>query len=378
MRALLAMLVVASHLLLYSGVTPGMVWKPLRWLTMGGMAVDVFIILSGFVIFLLLDRARETPGIYLWRRFMRLFPAYLCCLAIGVAMVPVAADWLRALPWHDQGEIVRLTRVWESVAAHFPAHLVMHLTMLHGVLPDEILPRSSAALLGVAWSLSLEWQFYLVAPFAYAMIRRPLGAWFWGAAIIGSAVFAAFIKSRYAGEWALTYRPSSFLPLKAHLFFVGGVSYFAHRALMKARFKMPSAMLPAAVTGVLLFTDTRALGIWFTVLAAQWVARSHPADAASRFVCGVLNSRFLQHVGQMSYSVYILHTAFIYLGLHALMLLPVTWTRWTFVAGLTIFVLPLIWVGASLLYRYVEKPAIEFAKRRHPWGWRSSPTLAPG
>ncbi|MCR6657613.1 MAG: acyltransferase [Opitutus sp.] len=378
LRALLAMLVVSSHLLIYSGVTPGMVWKPLRWLTMGGMAVDVFIILSGFVIFLLLDRARETPGVYLWRRFMRLFPAYLCCLAIGIALSPVAADWLRALPWHGQDEIVRLIRVWESATAHFSAHLFMHLTMLHGVLPDEILPHSGTALLGVAWSLSLEWQFYLVAPLAYAMIRRPLGAWFWGGAIIGSTVFAAFIKSRYAGEWALTYRPGAFLPLKAHLFFVGGVSYFAHRALVKARFRMPRAMLPAALTGVVLFVDARALWIWFTVLAAHWVARSHPVDTASRFVCGVLNSSFLQRVGLMSYSVYILHTAFIYVWSHALVLLPVTWTRWTFLAVLTMLVLPSIWVGASLLYRYVERPAIEFAKRRHPLAWRSSPTLAPG
>ncbi|MST94839.1 MAG: acyltransferase, partial [Pedosphaera sp.] len=44
-----------------------------------GMAVDIFLILSGFVIFNLLDRG-ETYGVFITRRFFRLFPAFLLSL----------------------------------------------------------------------------------------------------------------------------------------------------------------------------------------------------------------------------------------------------------------------------------------------------------
>jgi len=51
--------------------------------------------------------------------------------------------------------------------------LLAHLTMLHGAVPDQILPGSSITYLPPAWSISVEWQFYLVAPFLFAFLKRP-------------------------------------------------------------------------------------------------------------------------------------------------------------------------------------------------------------
>ena len=50
----------------------------------GDKAVDVFIILSGFVISLLLLREREPYRTFLWRRFLRLYPVYIVCLVGAV------------------------------------------------------------------------------------------------------------------------------------------------------------------------------------------------------------------------------------------------------------------------------------------------------
>jgi len=55
------------------------------------------------------------------------------------------------------------------------SHLLAHLTLLHGALPHNILPASEYMFLAPAWSLSLEWQFYLIAPiWIWALCRFPL------------------------------------------------------------------------------------------------------------------------------------------------------------------------------------------------------------
>lgn len=61
---------------------------------MGGVAVFVFIILSGFVITHLLFTKRERYLSYLVRRAFRLFPAYLVCLAISLALAPLIGSVL--------------------------------------------------------------------------------------------------------------------------------------------------------------------------------------------------------------------------------------------------------------------------------------------
>jgi peptidoglycan/LPS O-acetylase OafA/YrhL len=40
--------------------------------------------------------------------------------------------------------------------------------MLHGAVPDVLVRNAPSAFLIPAWSVSLEWQFYLVAPLVYA------------------------------------------------------------------------------------------------------------------------------------------------------------------------------------------------------------------
>src|SRR3954471_23741358 len=81
LRGLLAWWVVAGHLLVVAGIPGAALPLPFRILLRGDIPVDVFIILSGFVIFMLLDKGRDTFPSFITRRFFRLFPTYLCCLS---------------------------------------------------------------------------------------------------------------------------------------------------------------------------------------------------------------------------------------------------------------------------------------------------------
>ena len=95
--------------------------------------------------------------------------------------------------------------------------------MLHGLVPHSLLPDATGAFLGPGWSVSTEWQFYLVAPLAVALCRSAAG---WR--VLGClSVLVCFVGFNYLGfASSLRNDTASMLGFKAHYFFIGGVLYW--------------------------------------------------------------------------------------------------------------------------------------------------------
>lgn len=55
-------------------------------------AVDVFIILSGFVIFFMIDNKRQPYFQYITQRFFRIFPLYLLVLVASTILINFTRD----------------------------------------------------------------------------------------------------------------------------------------------------------------------------------------------------------------------------------------------------------------------------------------------
>ena len=97
LRAYLALWVVVTHVMFFSsaafqGLNPAGALRGLvRLLESGPLAVQVFMIISGFVITVLLDKRRENYAQFIVRRFFRLYPVYL--LLIAVNLVAYAWRW---------------------------------------------------------------------------------------------------------------------------------------------------------------------------------------------------------------------------------------------------------------------------------------------
>jgi peptidoglycan/LPS O-acetylase OafA/YrhL len=237
---------------------------------------------------------------------------------------------------------------------HPEAQLVLHAALLQGIVPDSIWPYTSTAVLGPAWSLTLEWQFYLFAPALIWLLSRK-STWFGTAVLI--IVGAVIWRGGYFGTYAMP----TVLPMAAYIFLIGIVS----RLYLQQLQILPLAPQFAVVIGAmgLLFKDQLWLAIWLAILVVLLQGGSWDAR---RFLPGAmhaaLQSRVVQYLGARSYSVYLVHLPIIQV---------LTWlivSHWP-LSQLQLFFLlialsvPVTLLTSDLLYRLVERPMIRLGAR---------------
>src|SRR4051812_38172947 len=159
MRAYLAFWVLACHVLWLSGYTENSLTGVPKMLGLGYYAVDVFIIISGFVVFFLLDKKNENYRQFIVRRFFRLFPLFIVLFFVSIPLSRVTGSNLtQAGHFWAPDQVELLGRLLESWWRNIQWHIAVHVTMLHGAVPQVVLPDSPSAFLVPAWSVSLEWQ----------------------------------------------------------------------------------------------------------------------------------------------------------------------------------------------------------------------------
>ena len=216
LRGLLAVYVLLSHMMPFVALPERLGW--IAGLFSHGMAgVDMFFILSGLVIMQSLRSFDYRPAPFLIARAARIFPAFLVvfAFAMGVETLETRFD---QMPWIAPNSVAR--EIW---SAGWPkdwwAHVLAHLTMTHGLIPDGSLPFAWVSFLGAAWSLSAEWQFYALMTVLALHFGR--GA---GGEIRLAAIFLAI--AGVGAVWHATAPPElrfsrAFLPNKAHYFALG-------------------------------------------------------------------------------------------------------------------------------------------------------------
>lgn len=364
-RAWLALVVLVSHAFDFTGLG-GFDARSLAgqasWHA-ANLAVDVFIIISGFVICHMRLRRPEPYILYIARRALRIFPVYLICLGIALLTAPILHDAIIAVPWSDG--MMRAFAVAETTQltpTHLPRLLLAYLTLVEGALPDTVLDQTSFRLLPPAWSLSLEWQFYLVAPFWIAFVRTSRGPMISSALAI--VAWVLFERGAF-GPFSLP----SFLPAAAPYFAIGIATRLAlegGRPAARQRHAITAtagAAAPFLLVGWLLgCVHTRdvlvATLLWMllVILITRGSNRRHGSLAF------LLEASWVVAIGRRSFSVYILHWPL----LACLTALSVTVLRLDQVPSF-VFVLALglllTLLGATVLFRSVEEPVIAFGRR---------------
>ncbi len=386
LRGFMAWWVVLGHFLVESGFRGA--WLPSlgRIVTNAGYAVDVFVILSGFVITHLLCTQPVSYREFIARRFFRLYPLFVAALLVGLwTFDAVHGDYFRfaALVQSD----AQSPEMWAGYERNLVAHTLVSLTMLHGAIPTAWLPNAQAALVSPAWSVSLEWQFYLVIPgLLWAFKRYPI--------LTGAAVVFAMAVQRYfsIGDWG------SFLPQHAEFFLLGILSYhlfqFLKRAQQKSRQPIPWVLLtvflvlamaeplrdlvfrPYAVT----VGGWLSLAIWLVAFALVLETHAPAPSALSRRLASVLLNPVAQWLGKVSYSTYLTHYFVIYLIMACLLRSGITVNKYTSLAAMVVAGTPLLIALSWLSHSYIEKPGIALGRLAcaHRWFGAKRPATLPG
>lgn len=358
LRGWLAWIVVLSHI----GITAGARLATARIERIeatGDDSVRVFIIISGFVITHLLLTKRETYADYIARRFLRLFPVYVLALACSAVLSVTTMPSVLASGWVSPSLVIRLaSEQREILAGHAPLHLVAHLAMLHGAIPGNLLANSQYMFIPPAWSLSLEWQYYLIAPFLTAALANR--RWRWPMLVLLLAMALAY-RHRLFGQFAL---PS---------FFPGAVSYFlagiGSRIMIE---RLPeTASYPVLLLGAALalrlvlgqgFTP---FAIWITLLGLIRT-RAEGRDAASRALGLALDSPLARAAGARSYSVYLMHWPILVSAIALCHRLgPASpWPAFMLTGAVTIAATAAV---SQLTWQFIEQPCIRLGGRFTRW-----------
>jgi peptidoglycan/LPS O-acetylase OafA/YrhL len=308
----------------------------------GRAGVDVFFVLSGFIITLIhagdLDAPKGQRGrrvaSFTRKRLLRIYPSYWICTLILLAI-------MFASPTPDRRE--------------HDAGVVLSSFLL--------LPTTGEPLLGPGWSLRHELLFY--ALFGLAIANRRLGfcvlaAWF--AAIGVNMVAIMATGSSFAGglvaNWLLS-------PLNAE--FLAGMGVTA--LLLRTPLRRPLALLGA---GLILFTLSGWAETHWPDIPPNWPPL-HLAYAAATFLillglvarergAGLAVPAALVRLGDASYALYLLHVIVIMVGVfilrHLRPALPVP-------LGAAFPLLVAASIAAALLFtRHIERPLLKRLHRR--------------
>jgi peptidoglycan/LPS O-acetylase OafA/YrhL len=278
-RGIAALAVFFYHLKDYFGGLP--------WLQGSFLAVDLFFIMSGFVIARSYENRLRTGRLGLWSftrvRIIRLYPLYLLACLIGVAYfavkmvvgmddAPTALQMIAALP----GTILLLPSPYTSS---------------WGFTPFPFAPS--------AWSLALEFWFNIA--YAAAIIRFRLAALVILAAISGALlVHQALAFGSFDLGWNIATTPGGIARFWFS-FTLGVIVFRLHR---------PDWVLPPVT---LLFLLPIFAFVAFPhgslALGAVWIAVVFPlallVGAAVR--AEGITAWVSDHLGRLSYGIYILH-----------------------------------------------------------------------
>ena len=285
------------------------------------LAVQMFFVISGFYMSLVLTEKYRTYSGWVWRfyvsRYLRLWPPYL------VVLVLTAFVWTNnvgELPWgswqHNLFKLSGFSLIGIDLTAFYTIGTGYE---AHGQLPIQ-----------QAWSLGTELWFYMLVP-ALALLRTR-----WLLAL-GLSLLAARIAAMVLPQFPWQQR---LFPLELYFFVVGMLAHRAYAVTLSAGSVLGRATLVLAVALVLFSHYSETFGGWTPVNA---LLLTGVLAALLPFVFAYCrDSRVDRTIGDFSYPIYLVHMT-------VLAALPLARTH----IGLTVL---LVLAAAAPLVFLVERP----------------------
>jgi peptidoglycan/LPS O-acetylase OafA/YrhL len=339
LRGFLAYFVFLHHGSIWYGQIHQQTWQtPASYLFrhLGDSSVALFFMITAFLFTAkVLDSDRHPID---WRRLYvsrvkRLFPLYAVAVSLMWLMAWALTDWTRQI---SPGDLLAEILNWT-------------LFTIPGGASVNGLPQAKLLMAGVTWSLPYEWWFYCSLPAIAVVLRKQTSHTGW--IVFGFANLVLF----HAG-WKLELRLVPFLG--------GMLAAYAvrhQRLCLWARSRPAALVVLTCLSATVLYTPTA-----FSPQALILLSIAFILIACGNDLFGMLSATPSRVLGDMTYSVYLLHGLLLSLvfrwiiGFQTLQAYSIA-QYWTLVVALSV---PLILLSYAT-YRWIEVPA-----------QRATPTLA--
>lgn len=321
---------------------------------LGWSGVDLFFVLSGFLIGGILLDARRSPSYFKTfyvRRIHRILPIYYVWITLFAIAGYAGTRWI-------------------APADHSAFSISVPVAIYYLFLQNLVFsPLSAFSHYGMAvtWSLAVEEQFYLVSPWLirYLSVRRLTQVLI--GCVVGAPLLRAFLFSRVPNGHDVVYY---LMPCRADALAMGMLAAVAWQTEAKAWLQEHTALLKSALA--IFLCGALAMLKWLPGPSTSLESAYQYSWLAALYVCALVVAlldgesllarvarwRFLREWGRVSYCIYLIHLAILgachWVLLHSLPRI----NDWPGVF-VSLLAAGLTWGIAQFSWKYFERPQID-------------------
>jgi peptidoglycan/LPS O-acetylase OafA/YrhL len=275
-------------------------------------------------------------------RVMRLTPLYFFVLAVMLIIVAIVSDFQLREP---------LTELLKNIGA-WASFIILGRPNLNGVI------ATSQIIAGVNWTLPYEWFFYFTLPLLALLIT-----------IRVSWPYLLFSFAAVAGLWFKIY-PWEPNAIYGYAFLGGLVAALTVRFSWLSRLLANSwgQTLGALIALLCLNYVFRHYSSANSLPALAWLTVVFTIVANGNSLFGLLHCRAAQILGEVSYSIYLLHGLVMYCAFKLILGLETAAQLSALSYWGVIFICTVVLLAISFAtYRWIEEPAIRSAPKLSRW-----------
>lgn len=309
----------------------------------GYLGVDIFFVISGFVITASISKRHADSYLsfisdFYSRRFKRLIPALICfVMPIGLLVL-----WLNPQPAVD------LTTGASSLIGYSNIYLFKRAT-------DYFASTSQLNPFLQTWSLGIEEQFYLIFPsllWISGFARKRIRGSVFTAGLLTPLIILSF--TLFASDYSSTFASAYFLPTSRFWELASGCIVFLLYAKWiqpvisrkDKSWKISLAAICCTLVYTYFFFEKESSGYIGHLAVVASTCILILANRSSTALNSILSSRALLYIGAISYSLYLWHWGILAIARNTIGVSAETLT----------FLLPAIFLISHWSYSYVETP----------------------
>lgn len=351
-RGFASLWVFLGHICILTNCNIPLIGKP-------SYGVDLFVLLSGF---LMTKNYIERREIEKWnsrntfikfyiRRFFRIAPLYYLLLIIAILSGPFMGGMRDIITSHYPFTATDTSRFNDQSLSNF----LIHISLLFGLLPDysfrTVLPD---------WSIGLEIQYYLIFPFIMLICSRVN-------IILALTVISALSTIMYFmfPEFFMSFAMPSFILIKLPIFIAGMICSIAEKK--QSRITLIFAIFTIAVASLtrIHINHTQLAIQIFMVIFIFEVVRKKNTFKIIKLSKEILSSKFSMWLGDVSYSVYLIHLLIV-TPLIGFLLKNTSVPDFNPILRflmVTIISAPIVYTLSTISFKYIEKSGVKLGKK---------------